>query len=819
MPTIRDTAAAAPWARHRRSAAGRRVAGRPLAVAAGLVAGALGPSPTTAAALVDGRPDRGGRASSGAAPRGLRRHVSAALWFDFFLTRPLRALHHQPAGPTSRRRSAHAGRRRSSSPSSPRGAAGTGRAPARRARSSPSAAAASRAWSPTAPTRRESSPRSTAELVDLLDLRECRFDARRSRCRRSRGSSVDGEVVHVGHALAGRRDRHPGSARRRSPWRWRGRVVGRFVLTPTPGRPVVARATGRRRSPWSTCAAGVRDVRRPAARRRVTRRVARGESAGLPRARRPAWARPTGCSTRAGAARSAAPTWSSATSRPTTARSPWPSCATSRSSRASRASTAARRSRRWTSTRCWRASPGVALVDELAHTNVPGGRHEKRWQDVDELLEAGIDVITTVNIQHLEIGQRRGREDHRDHPAARRSPTPSCAAPSRSSSSTSPPRRCAGAWPTATSTPPTRSTRRCRTTSASGNLTRAARTGPAVAGRPGRGRAPALPRRTTPSRRRGRPANASIVGVTGTDADEALLRRAARIASRIGRRARSRSTWSTTDATRRSGGDTDAGARDWCASSRARFAGGRRRRRGDAPWWPSPAPSAAPRSSSGASRPRQPWRPPSGVVEKVLRHARDLDVHIIAVGGERPDHVHERRRVERVTVQRRVAGLAGAALLLPVLTAVADHGPVARLALHRGPRATCVVVLGATAWAGARGGDRRGASARRASRTTTSSSRCTPWQVARPDDVVALVAFLVFAVGRRRWWSAGSPSAPRWPSELAPRREILARAAALGRHQPRGPASRCSTRCARSSTRRAVALLARRGGGLVARRA
>ena len=46
--------------------------------------------------------------------------------------------------------------------------------------------------------------------------------------------------------------------------------------------------------------------------------------------------------------------------------------------------------------------PQVALVDELAHSNVPGGRNVKRWQDVDELLDAGIDVITTVNIQHLE---------------------------------------------------------------------------------------------------------------------------------------------------------------------------------------------------------------------------------------------------------------------------------------------------------------------------------------------------------------------------------------------------------------------------------
>jgi two-component system, OmpR family, sensor histidine kinase KdpD len=46
--------------------------------------------------------------------------------------------------------------------------------------------------------------------------------------------------------------------------------------------------------------------------------------------------------------------------------------------------------------------PRVALVDELAHTNVPGARNAKRWQDVEELLAAGIDVISTVNIQHLE---------------------------------------------------------------------------------------------------------------------------------------------------------------------------------------------------------------------------------------------------------------------------------------------------------------------------------------------------------------------------------------------------------------------------------
>lgn len=49
-----------------------------------------------------------------------------------------------------------------------------------------------------------------------------------------------------------------------------------------------------------------------------------------------------------------------------------------------------------------RRAPAVVLVDELAHTNVPGSTHEKRWQDVAQLLDAGIDVISTVNVQHLE---------------------------------------------------------------------------------------------------------------------------------------------------------------------------------------------------------------------------------------------------------------------------------------------------------------------------------------------------------------------------------------------------------------------------------
>lgn len=46
--------------------------------------------------------------------------------------------------------------------------------------------------------------------------------------------------------------------------------------------------------------------------------------------------------------------------------------------------------------------PDVALVDEMAHTNAPGSRHAKRWEDIETLLDAGIDVVTTVNVQHLE---------------------------------------------------------------------------------------------------------------------------------------------------------------------------------------------------------------------------------------------------------------------------------------------------------------------------------------------------------------------------------------------------------------------------------
>ena len=61
-----------------------------------------------------------------------------------------------------------------------------------------------------------------------------------------------------------------------------------------------------------------------------------------------------------------------------------------------------RASRRWTCRRCCARAPELALIDELAHTNAPGLEHEKRYEDIADVLAAGIDVFSTVNVQHLE---------------------------------------------------------------------------------------------------------------------------------------------------------------------------------------------------------------------------------------------------------------------------------------------------------------------------------------------------------------------------------------------------------------------------------
>src|SRR3989442_3809553 len=67
--------------------------------------------------------------------------------------------------------------------------------------------------------------------------------------------------------------------------------------------------------------------------------------------------------------------------------------------------------------------PAIAIVDELAHTNAPGSKHEKRYEDVLELIAAGISVIAAVNIQHIEslndasraYHRRQGKRDYTRH--------------------------------------------------------------------------------------------------------------------------------------------------------------------------------------------------------------------------------------------------------------------------------------------------------------------------------------------------------------------------------------------------------------------
>ena len=115
--------------------------------------------------------------------------------------------------------------------------------------------------------------------------------------------------------------------------------------------------------------------------------------------------------------------------------------------------------------------PEIALVDELAHSNVPGSRNEKRWQDVDELLDAGIDVISTVNIQHLE-SLNNVVEKITGVPQREKIPDAVVRAADQVELIDMTPRPCAAGWRTATSIRPRRSMPPSRTTSAPGTSRR-----------------------------------------------------------------------------------------------------------------------------------------------------------------------------------------------------------------------------------------------------------------------------------------------------------------------------------------------------------
>ena len=145
----------------------------------------------------------------------------------------------------------------------------------------------------------------------------------------------------------------------------------------------------------------------------------RGQAPGLPRRGARAWARPTPCSARATAAPSAGPTSSSGSSRPTAAGTPrrWLDGPRGRAPPHARLPRRDVR-RRWTSTPCSPADPKVALVDELAHTNVPG--LAQRQALAGRRGAPGRRHRRHHHGQHPapRVAQRRRREDHR-RPAAR----------------------------------------------------------------------------------------------------------------------------------------------------------------------------------------------------------------------------------------------------------------------------------------------------------------------------------------------------------------------------------------------------------------
>ena len=221
-------------------------------------------------------------------------------------------------------------------------------------------------------------------------------------------------------------------------------------------------------------------------------------------ARRPASARPSPCSARRIAGWSAAPTRrrGGGDARPQedrrTARR------ASRSFRRSTSTTAEASSPNSTSRRCWRGSPQVVLVDELAHTNTPGSKNPKRWQDVEELLDAGHHGDLDGQRPAPGKPQRRRRPDHRHRAAGegarrgrpRRRPDRAGRHHAGSVAAQACPRQCLR----------TRTHRRRAVQLLPPRQPdRAARARAAVAGRPGRRRAGEIPRRQQDHRHLGGP--------------------------------------------------------------------------------------------------------------------------------------------------------------------------------------------------------------------------------------------------------------------------------------------------------------------------
>lgn len=384
--------------------------------------------------------------------------------------------------------------------------------------------------------------------------------------------------------------------------------------------------------------------------------------------------------------------------------------------------------------------PEVVLVDELAHTNAPGCTNQKRWEDVEALLDAGIDVITTVNIQHLEsvndvVEKITG--------IVQRETVPDFVV------------RRAEQIELVDITPEA-----LRRRMAHGNIYPADKIDASLSNFFRSGNLSALRElsllwladrvedslqdyldshdihETWETRER------LIVAVTGSASDEVLLRRAARIASRnhaeiaavhvidsSTMRERASDTTLARELVTEFEGTFQEIIDEDIATALVAFA---RAERGT-------------QIILGSSRTNRSWQMPGGVVEKVLRQARDLDVHIIAVQSESGVKSPRRRRRPTFSWSRTLLALLLTAAVMPLLT-FAMTQIRSDVSLSTVFLVYLVAVLSLAAW----GGIATGVVAALAASALENFYFVPPLhtlEVARPDDVVSIIAFFVFAIG------------------------------------------------------------------------
>jgi two-component system, OmpR family, sensor histidine kinase KdpD len=383
--------------------------------------------------------------------------------------------------------------------------------------------------------------------------------------------------------------------------------------------------------------------------------------------------------------------------------------------------------------------PEVALVDELAHTNAPGATHEKRWQDVEAILDAGIDVITTVNIQHLEsvndvVAKITGITQQETVPDSEV--------------------RNAEQIELVDVTPEA-----LRRRMAHGNIYTADKIDASLSNYFRVGNLSALRElallwladrvedalqryqdeheiaETWETRER------LIVAVIGSPSDEVLLRRAARIASRTGAEIiavhvvpadsvhrGSRDTSLAQELVREFDGTYREIVDDDTPTAIVSFAHSER----------------GTQLILGSSHSRRWYRPFGGVIQNVLRHTPDLDVHVISIDADQPKHVHQRRQKSAMPWGRRLFGLACAAATLPLFTWILSEFR-SSLSLSTDFLVYLVIVLGLATL----GGALVALVAALAAYVLENYYFITPihtLSVSRPDDFVALIAYLVFAI-------------------------------------------------------------------------